>query len=162
MAEMDSLGRVVFVRPKDCCPLQLDINKWVETVPTRTRWQGDKRVKTVAYQFDGRFAGDIKNPPSTDQQWFLEEMKKRGYKLISLENRTGAKDPVSDASKAGFFVGCCSGASQICYSVGIPVFIVKYELDEWSLEAWHGRKVVAMPKNLRDFINHYLDSWLER
>lgn len=158
LAELDSPGSIEFVNDK---PTRwIDVNKWVPSVPTKKKWCGDKAVKKIAYQFDGIFRGDLKNPPIEHQEWFFEYMKNQGYELLSMEGKNGTKEPIDIAAQVSCFVGCCSGASQICYSVGTPAFIFRYRLDTNLFFNWHKNKATATDETLQQIVKVHLEPWL--
>lgn len=150
--EMDSSGQVMTTNE----PSQhhLEVNCWVPTVPTKVRWNSDFASKRIAYQFDGGWRGYDKNPPPEDQDWFLKAITDLGFEPVRLGGHQSVKQILQEASTCRFFIGACSGMVQPCYSLGIPVFVLKYNQPHNILDYWHRWKAVGFPDDLRIFFDY--------
>jgi len=154
LAELDSPGRVRVVRRARTLTLQQDGSGAV--VPTKTRWCGDRGSRRVVYQFDGLYGAEQKNPPQSDQRWWFKYMTSRGWVLRSLGKHLGVHKSIQEAAAAAFFVGACSGLAQLCYSVGVPVYVVKYGVDAAGLQNWHSGRARGFPRTLYDFVQTWI------
>jgi hypothetical protein len=109
-------------------------------VPTRVRWRGwtRGRCKGIAYQLDGDWAGDKKNPPAQDFPRLLS-LAAEGQ-LVRLGKPLTVQECVEAAAACDLFFGVDSGMAQLCYAVGLPVFLIGYQQDPLVLFSWHGDK----------------------
>lgn len=95
--------------------------------PTGMRWRHyPKRV--LVYQFDGVSAAEDKNPSVSDQEKIFAWCAKNGFLTTRLGNHLTLGQCVSALSTATLFVGCDSGMSHIAHSVGVPTYILEYNL----------------------------------
>lgn len=114
--------------------------------PCRLHWEKSKHKRPIAYQFDGVSSAGLKNPPQKDIDHFLNSVNAL---------RVGLPLPISGCAtvlaNSDAFVGVCSGMAHLAHSVGVPVFLLQYELDvSW----WHGDNPIT--------VCHGMDDVLER
>jgi hypothetical protein len=112
----------------------------IAPVPTRVRWQGWGREPfwRIAYQFDGNVLGSQKNPPPNELERLLSIAP--GYEMVRLGAHLSVQECVEVAARSDLFIGVDSGMIQLCYSVGVPVMIVRYSQSPWVLFDRHGRR----------------------
>jgi hypothetical protein len=125
---------------------------WVPVVPTRVRWAGwrGKQFKRIAYQFDGASRAEKKNPPVGDHERLLAFAP--GYEFVNLGQERSVADCIGVAAHSDLFVGVDSGMLQLCYAVGVPVFLIRYRQDEDVLAVWHGLNHAVHCTDTDDFL----------
>jgi hypothetical protein len=109
-------------------------------VPTRVRWRGwtPGGCRRIAYQFDGDWSADKKNPPPADLRRLMA-LSDEG-ELVRLGKPLTVQQCMEAAASCDVFVGVDSGMAQLCYAVGVPVFLIGYQQDPSVLFSWHGDK----------------------
>lgn len=134
---LDSKGRVVL------CPdrpgVYFDVNEWQPSLPTRRQWQAGP-YRRIAYQFDGISFAEEKNPPAQDVEDLLAFFHDSGVGTVRLGKHLGIERCIEELSRCDLFVGCASGLAELCYSVGIPVYILQYRLPGHLIQSWQGGK----------------------
>lgn len=124
----------------------------VPLVPTRKRWVGwgRRRFRRIAWQFDGASKAGKKNPPPGDEKRLLSFAP--GCTFMRLGKHLSVGACVEAAATSDLFVGVDSGMTQLCYAVGVPVFLIRYRQDEDILDVWHGRNHAIHCADTDDFI----------
>jgi hypothetical protein len=121
-------------------------------VPTRMRWQGwDHGLRRrLAYQLDGRWSAADKNPLPEDLPRLLGWG--RGFELVRLGAPLSVRECAEAAAASDLFFGVDSGMIQLCYAVGVPVFLITYRMDRQVLFAWHGSRHAVHCSDTADFL----------
>lgn len=114
--------------------------------PTKVQWKPG-RYRQICYQFDGRWNGDLKNPPPGDADKILNAIS--GVKKVRLGLPMELDEIIKTASKSDLFLGIDSGMAHLCHSVGIPMFLVEYK---WLLENGHKGKTFTKCNGTDDAI----------
>jgi hypothetical protein len=107
-------------------------------VPTRPRWRGSLQgpFHRITYQWDARSWPGLKNPSPEDSTCLLRFAT--GYEMVQLGKHLTVRECVEAAANSDLFVGVDSGMMQLCYAVGVPVFLLTYTMDSLVLFKWHG------------------------
>lgn len=121
-------------------------------VPTQTRWRGwtGPGPWRIAYQLDGEWEGDKKNAPPADLATLLSVAA--GGELVRLGKPLSVRECMEAAAACDLFFGVDSGMAQLCYAVGVPVFLVVYRQDPIVIFAFHGDKHAIHCEDTADFI----------
>jgi hypothetical protein len=121
-------------------------------VPTRVRWRGWAHGlhRRLAYQFDGRWSAADKNPPPEDLPRLLEWGP--GFELVRLGEPLSVRECVAAAAASDLYFGVDSGMLQLCYAVGVPVFLIGYGMSPEVLFAWHGSRHAVHCADTADFL----------
>jgi len=121
-------------------------------VPTRVRWRGWAHGlhRRLAYQLDGRWAAGDKNPPPEDVQRLLGWAP--GFELVRFGEPLSVRECVEAAAESDLFFGVDSGMLQLCYAVGVPVFLIGYRMSHLVLFAWHGDRHAVHCTDTADFL----------
>jgi hypothetical protein len=121
-------------------------------VPTRVRWRGwaDGLHRRLAYQVDGRWSAGDKNPPPEDLQRLLAWAP--GFELVRLGTPLSVRECAEAAAASDLFFGVDSGMIQLCYAVGVPVFLIGYRMDPRVLFSWHGGRHAVHCADVADFL----------
>lgn len=128
---------------------QMRTTKHPPTVPTKVRWI-NRRHHRICYQFDGRYLGHLKNPPPQDIELFLREPL--GVQAVQLGKHLSIEESIEYAANSDCFVGVDSGMAQLCYSVGVPVYLVRYNQLQNMIDYWHGSRPKKILQTLPEFI----------
>lgn len=146
---LDSKGRVVL------CPnragVYFDVNEWQPSLPTRRQWKAGP-FRRIAYQFDGITCANEKNPPTKDVQDILAFCLDIGIDTVQLGKHLGIERCIEEVLNCDLFVGCASGLAELCYSVGIPVYILQYRLPDPLIQCWQGGKARQIFQNSAAFL----------
>jgi hypothetical protein len=120
--------------------------------PTRRRWRGwhGQRFHRIAYQLDGLTSPELKNPPDQQVPQLLGVAP--GYELIRLGKHLSVRACVEIASECDLFFGVDSGLLHLCYSTGIPVFVIQYGLNREWLFHFHGDRHAIQCADTADFL----------
>jgi tetratricopeptide (TPR) repeat protein len=124
---------------------------WTESTPYTIRWQPGK-YNRIAYQFDGNWNAFEKNSTKEEVAEFLQFCEKTGIEAVRLGNHLTLKQCAEIAAQSDFFVGVCSGMAQLCYSVGVPVYIIRNNQGLKSLKHWHRFKPKRIYHTLKSFV----------
>jgi hypothetical protein len=121
-------------------------------VPTRGRWRGwtDGLHRRVTYQLDGRWSASDKNPPPEDLPRLLGWAG--GFELVRLGEHLSVQKCVAAAAASDLYFGVDSGMLQLCYAVGVPVFLIGYGMRHQVLFAWHGHRHAVHCADTADFL----------
>lgn len=153
--ELDSKGRVILLQDSKFLGEHLQVNQNVPVIPTKIRW--NKGVyNRIAYQFDGKYNGRYKNPPKEHIDLFFRYAKDNGIEVVNIGEsggRLNIRQYIEIVSKCDLFVGVCSGMAQLCYSVGIPVVILRYNQFQDAMDLWHGNNPYGIFKNIPDLLD---------
>ncbi len=114
--------------------------------PTRMRWS-HRRSGIVTYQFDGRSSAHIKNPTPQEVKDFFSWTVDRGLQPVAVGSHLSMSECVRLMSISEFFVGVCSGMATLAHSVGVPTYILEYEL---KVAWWHGSNPITVCQGVRD------------
>jgi hypothetical protein len=138
------------------CPYRLNVTEefsnrkipnWnIDYYPTKIKWQSAK-YRQICYQFDGKSSNRAKNPSNDELNKILNAFP--GYKLIQLGNHLTLKQCIEIAARSDCFMGCCSGMSHLCHSVGVPMFLFQYQM---KIEKWHKNKKYILCEGTKDGI----------
>jgi hypothetical protein len=122
-------------------------------VPTRMRWRGweDGLHRRLAYQLDGRWSASDKNPPPEDLPRLLGWAG--GFELVRLGEPLSVQECVAAAAASDLYFGVDSGMLQLCYAVGVPVFLIGYGMSHQVLFAWHGNRHAVHCTDTADFLS---------
>jgi len=125
---------------------------WVPKVPTRLRWQAwrQRRYKRITYQLDGSSTATHKNPPPNDLRRLLSFAPE--YEFVRLGRHKSVRSCIEAAANSDLFVGVDSGMTQLCYAVGVPVFLLRYHQEDEILAVWHGQNHAIHCADAGDFI----------
>lgn len=141
---LDSKGHVVLC--PDRAGVYVDVNAWQASLPTRRQWQAGP-FRRLAYQFDGITFAEEKNPPARDIEEILAFCRDSGTDTVRLGKHLGIERCIEELLRCDFFVGCASGLAELCYSVGIPVYILQYRLSDQLIQCWQGGKARRVFQN---------------
>jgi hypothetical protein len=121
-------------------------------VPTRVRWRGWEHGlhRRLAYQFDGRWSAADKNPPPEDLARLVGWAP--GFELVRLGDPLSVRECTEAAAASDLFFGVDSGMIQLCYAVGVPVFLIGYRMDPLMLCCWHGDRHAVHCADTADFL----------
>jgi hypothetical protein len=121
-------------------------------VPTRLRWRGWAHGlhRRLTYQLDGRWKAVDKNPPPADLPRLLGWAP--GYELVRLGEPLSVRECAQAAAASDLFFGVDSGMLQLCYAVGVPVFLIGYRMSPEVLFTWHGDRHAVHCADTADFI----------
>jgi hypothetical protein len=121
-------------------------------VPTRVRWRGwvNGLHRRLAYQLDGCWSAGDKNPPPEDLPRLLAWAP--GFELVRLGERLSVRECVAAAAASDLCFGVDSGMLQLCYAVGVPVFLIGYRMGPEVLFAWHGHRHAVHCADTADFL----------
>jgi hypothetical protein len=121
-------------------------------VPTRVRWRGwDHGLhRRLVYQLDGRWAAGDKNPPPEDVAKLLGWTP--GFELVRLGAPLSVRECALAAAASDLFFGVDSGMIQLCYAVGVPVFLIAYRTNRQVLFAWHGTRHAVHCADTAEFL----------
>ena len=119
---------------------------------TKVRWKGwnGREFHRIAYQIDGGFKGAEKNPKPVDRPVLRSFVS--GYRWIRLGKHLSVRECVNEAASCDLFFGVDSGMQQLCYAVGVPVFLLPYKQDPFILHNWHGDRHAILCRNTGDFV----------
>jgi hypothetical protein len=153
---LDSKGRVVL------CPnragVHFDVNEWQPSLPTRRQWKTGP-FRRIAWQFDGITFAEEKNPPTKDVQDILRFCLDNDIDTIQLGKHLGIERCIEELLSCDFFVGCASGLAELCYSVGIPVYILQYRLPDQLIQCWQGGKARRIFQDAGAFLADW--TWIQ-
>jgi hypothetical protein len=102
---------------------------------TVKRWVPQKS-KRVCYQLEGISNAHRKQPPQQDLERLVSFLP--GYEFVRVGKPKSLLESVDLMHNCELFFGICSGFSHVAHSLGIPTFLVQYEM---SIGSWHfGKK----------------------
>lgn len=99
--------------------------------PTKRTWQPAQAKKRIVYHLEGLSSAAEKNPPEQDRSRIHTWLGQRimdGYEVVALGGHQSLEQMIYLAAGAQMFMGVDSGPSHICHSVGLPMFLVEYDL----------------------------------
>jgi hypothetical protein len=122
------------------------------TIAARMRWRGwDGGLhRRVVYQLDGVSSADEKNPPPGDVSRLLEFAP--GFEMVPLGKHLSLRQCAEIAAESDLFFGVDSGMLQLCYAVGVPVFLIGYRMSPLLLLKWHGDRHAVHCSETTDFL----------
>ncbi len=122
------------------------------TIASRIRWRGWGRGlhRRIVYQLDGVSHADEKNPPPGDVARLLEVAP--GFDMVPLGKHLSLCQCAQLAAESDLFVGVDSGMLQLCYAVGVPVFLIGYRMSELHKMKWHGDRHAVYCADTTDFL----------
>ena len=129
------------------------------TISARMRWRGWGRGlhRRIVYQLDGVSCAEAKNPPAGDVARLLEFAP--GFEMVPLGKHLSLRQCVELAAESDLFFGVDSGMLQLCYAVGVPVFLIGYQMSAMHLLHWHGDRHAVHCSETIDFVfkaRHFL------
>ncbi len=124
--------------------------------PTWKRWDWTARSPYAVYQFDGLSTPELKNPPLSDIPKLTHTVLASGHEIRAMGKNVGVARSVELAAGAAFFVGVDSGMSHLCHSVGVPIFLLQYQL---GVVTCHRGKAYRLCEGADDFTDK-LSRWL--
>jgi hypothetical protein len=118
--------------------------------PTHRRWSIGETHSTVTIQMDGRSAASAKNPTEEEQVRLAAVLRELApdLEIVPLGAHFSVAECVEQAAKSAFFLGVDSGMSHLCHSVGVPVFLLEYNL---PVVTCHRGKSYRLCRGARDF-----------
>ena len=139
-SQLDSPGRLLFT-DEPGVELEGGYIWHAPYAPTYARWHPHHPHQHYCYQFDGQSIPEQKNPPPADAECILQRAEvTSGLPGIRLGKHLGLSRCVDLLAGAAFFVGCDSGISHIAHSVGVPTFLLRYQLDLHTCH--HGKQYI--------------------
>jgi hypothetical protein len=122
------------------------------TVAARVRWRGWGRGlhRRIVYQLDGASCADEKNPPPADLPRLLGFAP--GFEMVPLGKHLSLRQCAEAAAASDLFFGVDSGMLQLCYAVGVPVFLIGYRMGPDVLFKWHGDRHAVHCADTADFV----------
>jgi hypothetical protein len=122
------------------------------TITARSCWQGWSRGlhRRIVYQLDGVSCADVKNPPPGDLARLLEFAP--GFEMVPLGKHLSLRQCTEIAAESDLFFGVDSGMLQLCYAVGVPVFLIGYRMSDLHLLNWHGDRHAVYCADTTDFL----------
>jgi hypothetical protein len=121
-------------------------------VPARVRWRGWAHGlhRRLAYQLDGRWAASDKNPPPEDLPRLLGWAP--GFEMVRLGAPLSVRECALAAATSDLYFGVDSGMLQLCYAIGVPIFLIGYRMGREVLFAWHGNRHAVHCADTADFL----------
>jgi hypothetical protein len=122
------------------------------TIAARVRWRGWGRTlhRRVVYQLDGVSRAGEKNPLPGDLPRLLEFAP--GFEMVPVGKHLSLRQCADAAAASDLFFGVDSGMLQLCYAVGVPVFLIGYRMSPEVLFAWHGDRHAVYCADTADFV----------
>jgi len=122
------------------------------TVAARVRWRGwgQGLHRRIAYQLDGVSCADEKNPPPGDVARLLGFAP--GFEMVPLGKHLSLSQCAEVAAESDLFFGVDSGMLQLCYAIGVPVFLISYRMSGLHLFKWHGDRHAVYCTDTADFV----------
>jgi hypothetical protein len=122
------------------------------TIAARIRWRGWDRGlhRRIVYQLDGISCADAKNPPPGDVSRLLAFAP--GFEMVPLGKHLSLRQCAQLAAESDLFFGVDSGMLQLCYAVGVPVFLIGYRMSDLLLLKWHGDRHAVYCTDTTDFL----------
>ena len=117
-------------------------------------WQPNSS-RTIAIQLIPRHDNDKKGCPAEHRAYFCERMKSAGYEVAEMGLPASIVENIQLASKAQAFIGICSGMSHLCYSVRIPVHLLRNDQDSNTLAICHQGNPHREYANVFDVIREF-------
>jgi hypothetical protein len=120
-------------------------------LPTKTVWKpgGTRRV---AYQFDGKSSAHIKNPSPAEIELLHEWARRQDLPLVKVGLPLTMEESAAILADSTCFIGCCSGMSTLALAVGIPTYVLEYEL---KVAWWYGPNPVRICPGMRVFTDAF-------
>ncbi len=138
-----------------------DHNLWHFPLLTsaKVRWQGwgNGLHRRIAYQLDGVSEAALKNPPPGELARLLKVAP--GFEMVRLGKHLSLRQCAEAAAASDLFFGVDSGMLQLCYAVGVPVFLISYQVPPYLIFKWHGDRHAVWCRNTDDFVfkaRHFL------
>lgn len=100
-------------------------------LPTKKRWKFSNSKK-ICYQLEGISNAPKKQPPQQDFEKLVTFLP--GYEFIRLGKPKSLLESVEIMYNCDLFFGICSGFSHIAHSLGIPTFLIQYQM---PIRSWH-------------------------
>jgi hypothetical protein len=129
-------GRVVIVDERPTDGFEASLAWRVPFMPTKRRWRPGPH-KRIAVQFDGRSVAELKNPPPDQLAELMGDWLPAGYTMTTIGLPRTVQEDVDILATSNAFIGCDSGMSHLCHSVGTPCFLLEYRM---PLELTHSGK----------------------
>lgn len=124
-------------------------------LPTRVRWGRAACIpRVIAYQLDGRSAAHLKNLPRPEESAFRAWAQDGGHSLVRVGQPYTIEQCIRMLAMAERFVGVCSGMGMLALSVGVPTYILEYEV---RAAFWYGpnpARIVRGVDGLRAQVEH--------
>ncbi len=98
--------------------------------PTRRRWNFADTHGPLVVQVDGVSVAEQKNPSEAELVRLADVLRELvpDREIVLLGKHLGVSACVELAASAFCFLGVCSGISHLCHSVGVPLFLLEYQL----------------------------------
>lgn len=94
----------------------------------RRVWLPYMAHQLVCYHFDGLSSAAEKNPNQEELNTLLRALSSSGFAPIALGPHLSIDQAIQVMCSSAFFVGVDSGFSHIAHSVGLPTFLLEFEL----------------------------------
>jgi len=147
--EMDAPGQVIPVESSPESTYIDVVSRWLIPIPTRITWRGPTASrKKIICCFDGQCNANLKLPPAGAKDEFLRVVERLGCETYSVNGKEPLHDLVERMASSDLFIGVCSGPTQIAYSVGVPVILVKERQPGNLVKIWHGSSPMALVDDL--------------
>jgi len=98
--------------------------------------QAARPTRSVSYQLDGRSSAHIKNAPASESVQLFNWADSAQVSMVRVGLPLSVKECADVIAQSTAFVGVCSGMSMLALSVGVPVFILEYDL---KIDWWYGQ-----------------------
>ncbi len=126
--------------------------------PTWVQWDQRQAHTQVCYQFDGRSSADAKNPTPREHDLLVRALQQSGFEAVRLGDHLSVAKCVDIAANSAFFVGVTSGMACLCHSVGVPMFLLEYQL---PVVTTHRGKSYIHCQGTEDFLRHKMPTWID-
>jgi hypothetical protein len=122
------------------------------TIAARIRWRGwgGGLHRRIAYQLDGVSNAEDKNPLPEEVSRLLTFAP--GFEMVPLGKHLSLRHCAEVAAESDLFFGVDSGMIQLCYAVGVPVFLIGYRMSFLHLFKWHGDRHAVHCEDTTDFL----------
>ena len=98
------------------------------SAPTRHRWHPSAPHGLVCCHFDGISSATDKNPNAHEHAILMCALRASGFEVAILNRHQPIAEVIAIMCASAFFVGVDSGFSHIAHSVGLPTFLLEFEL----------------------------------
>jgi hypothetical protein len=123
-------------------------------LPTVRRWKPGPFGR-ICYQFEGISNAHLKQPPQADFERLVSFAP--GFQFVRLGKPASLIESVELMYKSDLFLGICSGFSHIAHSMGIPTFLIQYQM---PIAPWHHGKKYSLCNGTNEAI-HVVKSYLK-
>lgn len=97
-------------------------------IPTTVQWAQNEWNRQITVQFDGKSTPELKNAPPADVLRILDWAERHDLKVVTVGKNLGLEKSIWAMKQSVLFVGVDSGMSHVAHSVGVPTYILEYDL----------------------------------